>query len=481
MPSPKNQFAKATAALRRALGAKVRTDAASLYAASMDGTKLSFPCEAVVRVKAEADVGVVLALANKHGVPVTTRGSGSSLTASAAPARGGWVLDLSALRSIRIDAESGFAHVGAGAIVAEIQEAAAAKGWFYPPDPSSKKHCTIGGNIACNAGGLHGAKYGVTRDYILAIEGFMPTGERVRWGRALRKFTAGYNLRDLWIGSEGTLGVVTKAVLKLLPLQPERWTLVAAYQDEEAALGAVRSLLGRRVVPAILEFIDSLSVHCAEQASGKTLFEGVQRKPLLLVEVDGSVESVARERAAIEAWAQEGALAWRATEDRAEAEKLWSVRRGGSSAMFTMGDAKLNEDIVIPLQKQVVFYRKLRALSKRHRLPLPTFGHAADGNFHVNIMFHRDHPEEPRRARAALQELMETVVSLGGAITGEHGIGLAKSPFLELSATKAELAAMLAVKRALDPKGILNPGKIFEPFEVWKLRPEKVKFAWDHR
>jgi glycolate oxidase len=468
-------------ALRQALGACVRTDDESLYNASMDGMKLSFPCEAVVRVRRAEQVGEVLRLANRHRVPVTVRGAGSSLTGSAAPFAGGWVLDLTRLNRIRIDAEAGMASVGAGAIVGKIQEAAAEAGWFYPPDPSSKQHCTIGGNIACNAGGLHGAKYGVTRDYVIALEGYLPTGEFVRWGRALRKFTAGYNLRDLWIGSEGTLGVVTVATLRLLPLQPERWTLVAAYADEAAALGAVRRLLAARVVPAILEFIDSLSVRCAEEATGKTLFEEARGRPLLLVEVDGMPDSVARERAAIEAWAREGAVAWKSTMDRGEAEALWSVRRKCSPAMFRMGDSKLNEDIVVPLARQVEFMRRLGALSRKHGLPMPTFGHAADGNFHVNIMYHRGDAAEARRARAAVQGLMELVVKLGGAITGEHGIGLAKSPFMSLSASPAELRAMRAIKEALDPNGVLNPGKIFTRYEVWNKPREQVKFAWDHR
>jgi glycolate oxidase len=479
-PASENRASIALAALRRSLPGRVRTDPESLRAASMDGSRLAFPCDALVRVRKAADVGVLLRLANRHGIPVTTRGAGSSLTGSAAPRHGGWVLDLSRLRSIKIDAESGFAHVGAGAVVAEIQAACEKVGWFYPPDPSSKKHCTIGGNIACNAGGLQGAKYGVTRDYILSVEGFLPTGEPVRWGRPLRKFAAAYNMRDLWIGSEGTLGVITSATLRLIPLPPERWTLVAAFEDESSALEAVRSLLRTRTVPAILEFIDTLSVRCAEEASGKSLFPEAKGRPLLLVELDGTADTIARERAVVEEWAK-SALAWKAAEDRAGAEQLWSVRRGCSSAMFRLGDGKLNEDIVVPLAKQVEFMRRLSALSKRHRLPMPTFGHAADGNFHVNIMFHRADKAEARRARAATGELMKLVVSLGGAISGEHGIGLAKTPYLSLSATPAERTAMLAIKRALDPKGILNPGKIFEPFEVWSIEPQKVHFPWDHK
>ncbi|MES2694140.1 MAG: FAD-binding oxidoreductase, partial [Verrucomicrobiota bacterium] len=211
-------FAAATRALQRRLGSKiVFTDDAARAAASYDSAKLPFLPEAVVKVRKESEIGVVLELANKHGVPVTTRGRGTTLMGSATPIRGGWVLDMLQLNAIEIDDEAGMAHVGAGAKVADIQRAAEEKGWFYPPDPSSREYCTIGGNIACNAGGMHGGKYGVTRDFVIALRGFLPTGELVQWGTATKKFSAGFNLRDLWIGSEGMLGVVTGAVLKLVP------------------------------------------------------------------------------------------------------------------------------------------------------------------------------------------------------------------------------------------------------------------------
>ena len=230
-------FPKVTAALKKKLGAKVvRTDDAACAAASYDSSKLPFLPEAVIFPAKEADIGVVLMLANKHGVPVTTRGRGTTLTGAAAPLRGGWVIDMMSLNKIEINEDAGMAHVQCGANVGAIQRAAEAKGWFYPPDPSSKEYCTIGGNIACNAGGMHGGKYGVTRDFIVALRGFLPTGEYVEWGTATKKFSAGFNMRDLWIGSEGMLGVVTGAVLKLIPLPAERWTLLTSFPDEAHAL-----------------------------------------------------------------------------------------------------------------------------------------------------------------------------------------------------------------------------------------------------
>ena len=258
----------ATTQLKRRLRAAVHTDHRSLWEASFDSSKLSFMPEAVVRPRRREDIGVVLALANRHHVPVTVRGRGTTLTGAAAPLKGGWVIDLTGLHRVRIDAETGLAHVQAGATNAAVRSAAEAAGWFYPPDPSSEKYCTIGGNVACNAGGMHGGKYGVTRDYVIALKGFLPTGEWVEWGTATKKFSAGFNMRDLWIGSEGLLGVVTDAVLKLIPLPPVRWTLLTSFADEVTALRAARELFARRVQPAICEYLDRYSVQCAERATG---------------------------------------------------------------------------------------------------------------------------------------------------------------------------------------------------------------------
>jgi glycolate oxidase len=477
----KRDFARATAALRRALGTRVSTSEDDLFRASFDGLKIPFPPDAVVRVRREAEIATVLALANRHRVPVTTRGGGSSLTGSAAPVRGGWVLDLNALDRVVIHAEEGLAEVGAGAKITAIQKAAEATGWFYPPDPSSRDHATIGGTIACNAGGMHGAKYGVTRDFVLGLRGFLPTGEGVKWGGRSKKFACGYNLRDLWIGSEGTLGIVTSAVLRLVPKPETKWTLVAAFADEAAALAAVQALIGRRILPSILEFLDRHSVQCAERATGRSLFPEKPGRPLLLVEVDGSVADVTSARERVIAWAAELAIASAAAQSQEDAERLWEVRRKCSPAMFELGDAKLNEDVVVPMGRQVEFARFLDRLQRSSRLPIATFGHAADGNFHVNIMSHRDDAAEARRARRAVEQLMRKVVALGGTISGEHGIGLAKTPFLRIDRSAAEVRAMQAVKHALDPNEILNPGKIFAPFEVWNRRPLTVRLPWDHK
>ncbi len=476
-----SNFSSATTQLKRRLGACVSTAHDALFAASFDGSKLSFLPDAVVRPRTNAHITTVLTLANKHCVPVTTRGAGSSLTGSGSPVKGGWVLDLSKWNKITVDADAGMAQVQAGAVVGNVHKAVEALGWFYPPDPASKQYSTIGGNIACNAGGMHGGKYGVTRDFVLALKGFLPTGEYVEWGASTKKFSAGFNLRDLWIGSEGMLGVITEATLKLIPLPAARWTLLTAFEDELAAFRAVRALFAQRVQPAICEFLDRYSVQCAEAKSGTTVFEGQPGRPVVLLELAGTPSEVADLKAVVLAWAQANTLAFREARDRAEAEQLWEVRRKCSGAMFALGDSKLNEDIVVPMrnyEKFAVFLDKLRRTSK---LPIPTFGHLGDGNLHVNIMYHRENRAEYLRAEKAVGVLMAGVVKLGGAISGEHGIGLAKSPFLRLQHSPAEIKAMQAVKRALDPNGILNPGKMFTLFKVWEHPRLKIALPWDHK
>ena len=473
--------AQVTASLKRRLGVAVDTTEKGRWAASFDSSKISFLPDAVITPRKEADIGVVLELANRHRVPVTVRGRGTTLMGSAAPVRGGWVIDMLRLKKVRIDADAGMAHVEAGATNAAVQRAAEATGWFYPPDPSSREYCTIGGNVACNAGGMHGGKYGVTRDFVIALRGYLPTGELVQWGTATKKYAAGFNLRDLWIGSEGMLGIVTGAVLKLVPLPAARWTLLTSFANETAALKAARALFRARVQPAICEFLDRESVLCAERATGKTVFPGQAGRPVILLELAGSLPEVDDLKMEVLAWAQTNALAYKEARSRAEVEELWAVRRKCSGAMFELGDAKLNEDIVVPMRNYEKFARYITRLKKKSGLPIPTFGHLADGNLHVNIMYHRANPKETRAAEAAVQNLMETVVSLGGANSGEHGIGLAKTPFLRLQHNPAQVRAMQAVKKALDPRGILNPGKMFQEVRIWKYPKLQIKLPWDHK
>lgn len=466
--------------LKQKLGAIVTDDTQECYRCSYDGMRVSFMPDAVIKVEEASQVGEVLRLANDVGVPVTVRGTGSSLTGSAAPINGGWVIDMSALNSIKIDREESMAHVGAGAVTGKIQEAAEKVGLFYAPDPASLKFCTIGGNIACNAGGLRGAKYGVTRDYIVALSGFLPTGKPVTWGRALRKFAVGYNLRDLWIGSEGTLGVVTSAVLRLIKKPQKRWTCLAVFPSEERALAAAQELrVSYQITPSIMEFLDRLTVEGAEKKTQQKLFDHLPGRSMLLIELDGHPAAVEEDEEKVKTWAAKYAEAFIHGKTDEEIERLWSIRRQCSSAMFQHGTTKLNEDVVVPLRSMVDLVHFIQEISAQMQLKIPTFGHAADGNLHVNIMYNHDDDVQRHRAGEALRAVMERVVQLGGAITGEHGLGLAKSGFLRLQYNKDEIDTMLAIKKALDPNNILNPGKIFTPFVPWEHKLEDVHLPWE--
>jgi len=476
-----DRAATAAKALRKQLGDCVLEDEVSCFRASLDNLRLSSLPRAVIAVKKPADVGKVLKLATQYGVPVTSRGAGSSATGSAVPIQGGWVLDLSALDQIEVDPVARIATVGAGVVTADLQAQVEALGLFYPPDPSSKKYSTLGGNIACNAGGMRCVKYGVTRDYVFGLKGFLADGKPFNFGLPLKKYVSGLNLRDLLIGSEGTLGVITSANLKLIPKPDKRWTGMFAFKSEAVALKAVVGLFKAGVSPSILEFLDRQSVGCAEKYTGQTIFEGQPRSSILLIELDGCTAEVRAQRKCLLDYMAGRAAAQREARTEAQAEKLWQVRRTCSQSMFSLADTKLNEDVVVPLDKQAELIRFTIALKKEIGLATPTFGHAGDGNLHVHIMYNRASKRDAKKAKAGIQKLMQKVVGLGGVITGEHGIGLAKAPFIGMQHTQAEIAAMKSVKKALDPLGILNPGKIFEPFEVWDHELVDVTLPWDHR
>jgi len=480
-PAFRSVPAAAWKALREALPERVRLDEDSRFRASLDNLRLSFRPEAVVCVREAAEVGTVLRLAHRYGVPVTARGAGSSATGSAVPLRGGWALDLTGLNSVEIDPVARIVTCGPGAVTAELQERVEAKGLFFPPDPSSKKYSTIGGNVACNAGGMRCVKYGVTRDYVLGLEGFLADGSFVRWGAPLKKYVSGLNLRDLWIGSEGTLGVVTSVSLKLIPKPEKRWTGMFAFGGEASALRAVVALFKAGFNPSICEFLDRQSVGCAERRTGKPVFPEAAGASILLIELDGRAGEVRSERRRLLEFMEGRARQSREARTGAQAEALWQVRRTCSQSMFALGDTKLNEDVVVPLDRQAELVRHTLELKKEIGLATPTFGHAGDGNLHVHIMYDRGDAGQARKAKAGIQKLMQKVVELGGVITGEHGIGLAKIPFMAMQHSEAEIAAMRSIKDALDPKGILNPGKIFEPFEVWDHEPVEVELPWDHR
>lgn len=488
-------YSEATGELVERLGAaQVSTRPADLYSASMDNLRYSRLPAAVVRPADEESVAAVLELANHHKVPVTPRGAGSATTGAASPAVGGWVIDFSDWRQLHVDPVARMAYVQPGVVLADLDAAAAEHGLMYPPDPGSSAYATVGGTIATNAGGLRGAKYGVTRDYVLALEGFLPTGGFVRWGANLRKYASGYNIRDLWIGAEGTLGVLTGAVLRLVPRPPARSTCLALFRSNANALESAQQLLQDGLTPSALEFLDSATVSCTlafwKKKDPKLLATlpaclqdalGEANPPAaLLVEADGADKEVAAQLERIEQRLSASASAFSSATEPASATVLWKLRRSCSQAMFELGPRKLNEDVVVPFENQIPLLNFVEQLGRDTGLATPTFGHAADGNFHVHIMYDDADPDQKAAARKGIQALMEEVVALGGAISGEHGIGLAKSPFFALQHSEAEIGAMRAIKQALDPAGILNPGKLWIPSEPWDFPREKVRMPWDH-
>lgn len=473
-------FSAQTNELKARFPSIVFTDQDSLYRYSFDGLKISFLPDAVIVPETHDCIGEILKLANTGLVPITTRGVGSTLTGSATPNRGGWVLDLHKLNSIDINPSTRMAEVGCGAVVKDIQDAAAAVGLFYPPDPSSYKWCTIGGNIACNAGGLRCVKYGVTRDYVIGLKGYLASGEYVEWAKPVRKFATAYNIRDLWIGSEGTLGIITSATLRLIPSPQFRKTVLIGFDNESKALSAILELMQSRVTPSIMEFIDKLSVKGAQETVGRSFFSELPDACVVLLEIDGRDEKqLEEEMSEIRVWIEKHTNLARFASSDEEAETLWEVRRKCSGAMFKLGNSKLNEDVVVPLYHMPELVQGIAALRKKTQVPIAVFGHAGDGNLHVNIMYNREDSEMANKAQQCLQALMEKVVSLDGAISGEHGVGLAKSYFVSLQFSKTQIELMRDLKRVFDPNLILNPGKPFEKFSPWEHHREEYRFPWD--
>jgi len=339
-----------------------------------------------------------------------------------------------------------------------LQDAVEARGLFYPPDPASREDCSLGGNIATNAGGPRCLKYGVTRDYVLGLEVVLPDGTVVDLGGRTHKNKTGFELARLFVGSEGLLGVVTTATLKLLPLPPFRACLAAGFASASAATRAIRAIFAAGFLPCALEIADAFTLAAAQKRTGSRRLLGCQAH--LIVELDGQERSVRGELCDLEgALRAAGVRFVERAFGAAECQKLWQLRREFSYALRDTGLTKLNEDVVVPRSRLADLFRFAARLQAEHGLPVACFGHAGDGNIHVNVMVDQSAPEAQTRSRAALDALFRQVLAWGGAITGEHGIGLAKMAWWPLAATPAVQALHGAIKAALDPRGILNPGK----------------------
>lgn len=443
---------------------KVTTAAAVLESHSTDKWYASHPPDVVVFAESTADVSAVMKFASEHRIPVTTRGAGYGYVGGCVPLQGGIVLSTAKMnRILGIYPEDGVAIVQPGVITGDLQKAANDRGWEYPPDPASLKDCSIGGNIATNAGGPRCLKYGVTRSYVLGLEVVLASGEILRTGGRLHKNKTGFDLIGTFTGSEGLLGIVTEATLRIIPKPANRAMLAAIFPDFPMAAAAVQAILNGGHLPSALEITDSFTLAAARRKLGADVFP--EGNAHLIVEIDGRPAAVLSELEELHTLLVSlGATFIERAPDEASCERIWKLRREFSFSLRDTGLTKLNEDIVVPRSKLVELVNFARKLEAETGISVACFGHAGDGNIHTNLMV-ADYQDPVIRAKAdaALDLLFKWVLEQGGAITGEHGVGIAKKPWIRQALGETSMATHLAIKKALDPHGILNPGKFLDP------------------
>ena len=443
---------------------KVLSSEADRLCYSYDATPLvSCLPEVVVRASTEEDVHVVLEAATREGTTVTPRGSGTGLSGGSVPVSGGIVLLTTGMnRILDVDADDLSVTVEPGVITADLHAAVESKGLFYPPDPGSMKISTIGGNVAENSGGLRAMKYGITGDYVLALDTFFVDGSKVRYGTKCMKDVAGYNLTKFLVGTEGTIGIFTRIILKLVPKPQGKKTILALYDDILDAGRTVSAIVSRKVIPSTLELMDDVTIACVEEYAKIGLPRDAAA--LLLIETDGHPEVVKEERAKIEeACRENGARTVRVANDAAESEELFTARRMALSALSRLKPTTILEDITVPRPAIPEMMAAIRETAGKYSLRMGTFGHAGDGNLHPTCLTDERDKEEIHRVEAAYDEIFRKAIALGGTISGEHGTGMAKSKYLPMMVGPKAVEVMARIKGVFDPQGRLNPGKIFRP------------------
>jgi glycolate oxidase len=451
--------------LRDLLGNEiVADDSETLTAHSGDKWFAAHEPDAVVFARSTSDVSKLLQFASREKIPVTARGGGYGYVGGCVPMRGGIALSLAQMNGIKeISLSDAVAIVEPGVFTAELKAAVRAEKLFYPPDPASMKNCTIGGNVATNAGGPRCLKYGVTRNYVIGLEVVLANGAVLRTGGRVHKNKTGFDLIGLFVGSEGLLGVVTEITLRLLPLPPERATLSAAFATAAQAAEAVQAIFSAGFLPSSLEIADHFTLEAARRDLGQLIVH--EGNAHLLVDLDGQQRSVRSEAAAIRKLLEEkGANALVIATGEADCEKLWALRRQFSNSLRATGLTKLNEDVVVPRSHLVDLMEFAERLQAKHGFPIACFGHAGDGNIHVNIMADRYNRDAAVRKKVenALDDLFAQVLAWDGVITGEHGIGLAKKRWWPKATSDVTRELHRQLKRTLDPNGILNPGKFVD-------------------
>jgi len=452
------------AQLRSIVGAaNVLTAPEDLIPYSFDGTAAMRQMPGcIVLPRTTPEVVAILKLANQTKTAVVTRGSGTGLSGGSLPTPDCLVLCLAKMGTIlELDKANLTLLAEAGVTTLAIADAASAAGLFYPPDPGSMKISTIGGNVAENSGGLRGLKYGVTRNYVMGMEVVLPDGEVLWTGNKCVKDVAGYSLRDLFIGSEGTLGVVTKVLLRLIPKPAAKKTMVATFDRMDQAAEAVSAIIAAQIIPCTLEFLDRTTIRCVEDFAKIGL--PLNCEALLLMETDGHPVVVDEEATRMEALCRQcGCVEVRVAKDDAEATRLASARRSAFSALARVAPTTILEDATVPRSELAKMIRFVEATAKKHDLRVGTFGHMGDGNLHPTFLTDERNTAEMHRVEEAFKEIFDEAIRLGGTITGEHGVGLAKKAVLPSFAGNGQMRVMRALRRVLDPNGILNPGKMFD-------------------
>ncbi len=418
------------------------------------------PLAAVMPENSE-EMGKIVKVCCENRVPLTVRGSGTNLSGGTIPSSTSGVVMLTGRlnKIVEINEADMYAVVQPGVVTAKLSAAVEKKGLFYPPDPGSQAVSTLGGNVAENAGGLRGLKYGVTKDYVMGLSFFDAMGEHVRSGSRTVKCATGYNLTGLMTGSEGTLGVIDEIILKLIPLPRARKSMVAVYKTIDQASRTVAAIIADRIVPATLEILDNFTIRAVEAYSNAGL--PVDAGALLLIEVDGHPAQVEDEAAGVEKLCRKfGADSIKVAEDDKERDKIWAARRSALSALAKLKPTLVLEDATVPRSKIPEMVRLLQDISLKYRIDIGTFGHAGDGNLHPTILTDKRDKKEWHRVEAAIEDIFDKALAMGGTLSGEHGTGLAKAPFLKKETGMSSIVFSRRLRKAMDPHGILNPGKI---------------------
>ncbi len=440
----------------------IYTDKAHKIAYSYDATRERYEPDAVVFPRSEEDISKILKYCNERKIIVVPRGAGSGFTGGALPVNGGIMLAMEKHlnKILEIDLENMLAIVQPGVVNKDLQRAAESRGLFYPPDPASEEYSTIGGNVSENAGGMRAAKYGITKDFVMALRAVLPNGDIIRAGKKTIKDVAGYNIAGILTASEGTLAVITEITLKLLPKPQYAKSYMGIFPDVKSAMNAVFKSLASGANPVAMEFLDSLVVKAVQEKLGVELPSDAGA--LLIGDVDGNVEQEVEFQLDTlqKSFKENGAVDFKIASSKDERSQLWRARRGASQSITIYGSKKLNEDISVPRSMLPKALEEIYKIGAKYNLTVPCFGHAGDGNIHVNVMVDGSNPKELEDGHKAIKEIFQLVVDMGGTLSGEHGIGLSKAEFMDIAFSPEELALFKRIKEAFDPNNILNPGKM---------------------